>query len=552
MPLNAIAIGILAAIGAVLLDVLHRVHLPVSWSSPLGAIGVTAAAVLLQRWVLDRRAVSQPYDGVADLLLHVHKPSESDASLRLGVRSLISALLFLFGGHVGAEGPIIEGARALTHRFRSPGARWFEQRRRTDASFALAAGLAAVFQAPFAAFLVPLELGLGGRGLTVGLAALVSFAVSRLLRMEWGLPVIDYTGTLYGAKWWHWGMGLLVLVLPVAIAAISSVLISVWRYLQGTLVEQFRSQAWARAAVAGVALVLAYWFYFRGATPLVGSFEDLIWGRLEFSQVVINGAVGVLVLALVIAGFGTAGLFWPLFALGATVGVLTARPLMPLVAASGSQAGWLGAAGLWGAVLGLPLAGSVLVFELTGSVETFLVALVVAEASRWLRHSLMKSPSLIEAELAARDLQLSEGRARQILDSLFVKDAMVQDHEVVLENEPVSDLLVRHARAKYPFFPVVNSQGHYTGMLTLDGPSSLELGSSESLAKLLEAKDLLYREGRRLPAIKEGDRLSATHGMFESIPCVAVVSEEGRVVGLLFVHQVRMAYDRELARRTLV
>jgi hypothetical protein len=39
--------------------------------------------------------------------------------------------------------------------------------------------------------------------------------------------------------------------------------------------------------------------------------------------------------------------------------------------------------------------------------------------------------------------------------------------------------------------------------------------------------------------------------MFQDIPCVPVLNSDGQVEGLLFVHHVRLAYEREMARRSL-
>jgi CBS domain-containing protein len=77
------------------------------------------------------------------------------------------------------------------------------------------------------------------------------------------------------------------------------------------------------------------------------------------------------------------------------------------------------------------------------------------------------------------------------------------------------------------------------------------LTSNSPLANLLEAKDLLYRSGFKVPTVKATDKLSSTTKLFEEVPCVPVLGEEGRVIGLLFAHNVRLAYDREVARRTL-
>jgi hypothetical protein len=75
--------------------------------------------------------------------------------------------------------------------------------------------------------------------------------------------------------------------------------------------------------------------------------------------------------------------------------------------------------------------------------------------------------------------------------------------------------------------------------------------SNSPLNNLLGAKDLLYRSGFKTKTLKANDRLSSTTGIFEEVPCVPVLTDDGRVQGLLFVHNVRLAYDREVGRRSL-
>jgi hypothetical protein len=142
-----------------------------------------------------------------------------------------------------------------------------------------------------------------------------------------------------------------------------------------------------------------------------------------------------------------------------------------------------------------------------------------------------------------------------VLGAVAVRDAMVTDQEVLHEHEPISAIYPRLLKSRYPFLPVVNSQNVYVGLLTVDTIQEAwekqSLTSNAPLSNLLEAKDLLYRSGVDAPTVKVNDRLSATHGLFDEVPCLPVLSEDRRVAGLLFIHHVRLAYDREVARRSL-
>ncbi|OFZ73976.1 MAG: hypothetical protein A3K03_06945 [Bdellovibrionales bacterium RIFOXYD1_FULL_44_7] len=103
---------------------------------------------------------------------------------------------------------------------------------------------------------------------------------------------------------------------------------------------------------------------------------------------------------------------------------------------------------------------------------------------------------------------------------------------------------------------MTNAADKYVGLLTADmiqegWQLQDPLASNSPLSKLLEAKDLLYRLGFKVPTIKISDHISITSRYFELIPCVPVLSDDNKVMGLLFAHNVRLAYDREVAKRAL-
>src|SRR5262249_8746548 len=152
--------GLLAAFVVSVPRLIRGLFPQVEWTAPVFILGITALAMIAQRFLIDRRPGHRGYDGVADLFIHIHSPANPDSASRWGIRGVIPFLLTLFGGTVGPEGPAVEFAQGAAIATRSRSSRWFEQRRRTDAAMALAAGVSAAFGAPFAAVLLPIELGI--------------------------------------------------------------------------------------------------------------------------------------------------------------------------------------------------------------------------------------------------------------------------------------------------------------------------------------------------------------------------------------------------------
>jgi H+/Cl- antiporter ClcA len=523
-------------------------------SSPVFVLGVASVAMVIQRFVVDRRSGSRTYDGMADLFIHIHSPSSPDSALRWAMRGVTSLLLSICGGTVGPEGGAVEFGHALALATRARSARWFEQRRRTDASTALAAGVSAAFGAPFAGFLLPIELGMGGRAITAVIGSLIAFLAARLFKSVLGLTPLDFSGPLSGLRFLDARAWLGALIVGVGAGVLCAGIVRFFRYAQDSLLDLFQTQAWMRTLCAGVLLFLVILTYRSGHVQASALLEQVLSMQRTPSEAWLLLAMGTLSLAVVLAGFGTVGVFWPLFALGGFFGTGMDAWLLHGVSGVAGVAGLAGAASFWGAVLGAPVAGAVVAYELTQNLHVLLPCLLAGLVACEVRARL-RTPALIQNDLDARGMTLIEGRSAGVLEAVSVRDAMVTDHEIVHEQEPVSEIYPRLLKSRYPFLPVVNSQNVYIGLLTVDlvqeAWQTQTAHANSSLAKLLEAKDLLYRSGLRTPTVKANDRLSAARGVFETVPCVPVLSDDGRVLGLLFIHNVRLAYDREVARRSL-
>jgi len=557
---SPILIGMVAALVGFAPKFIRITFPNVNWSAAFFVFLVAGVALLLRHYVVRRKPDNAPYNGFADLLLRVHSPSNSDMPLRWLGRAIISFLLALFGGIVGAEGAAIESAHAVGMKRRSRSSRWFEQRRRTDVATAIAAGIAAVFSAPFAAVLLALELGVGGKAISAAMSAVTAFLSVKFLSSflptdKLGQEGFDLAGVLYGFRFTNPKEWLAVLVIAILSGIVGFIIIKLIRYSQNSLLDICHNRNWIRILVAAILLFFVILIYRSIHLPSPVSLEQVLWSKKAVNEVALLFVSQLITLAIVLAGFGTAGIVWPILALGGFFGYLIDQLIFSSVSGFSPVAGLVGAVGFLGAVFGVPFAASVLVFELTQNINVLLPCLVAAFIAKKVRLAL-KSRGLIDKDLEARGVSLVDGRSAAVLDSVSIRDAMVTDHETVNEREPISELHSRMKNLRYPFIPVTNAADKYVGLLTADmiqegWQLQDPLASNSPLSKLLEAKDLLYRLGFKVPTIKISDHISITSRYFELIPCVPVLSDDNKVMGLLFAHNVRLAYDREVAKRAL-
>jgi CIC family chloride channel protein len=534
--MSSIIIGLICAVVASLPGMVQE---RVDLERPLFLLGLGIFAAIVQ-WFYFRQfpARARAYDGMADLFIFIHSRLPEDTWLRWFYRFAASLLLHLFGAGVGMEGAAAEASQSYTLATRSRSELWNETRRRSDVAAVLAASIAAVFQAPFAALVFCFEVGAGGRPQAAILASVSAYAGTLFISKRMGLETewMPYFQALPPGEFsWFW-----ILVVGAAGGILSFLLIRGVRWFQENAVELFRNRIWARPMLGG-ALLAAIVAVYPGAqgSPMV-SLTSLAMSPKAMDTHAAFFLAKVLMLATVVGCFGTIGIFWPLFVIGAAFGMI------PLAGTVGIFAG---ASALWAGVLGAPIAAGILALEMTGSWKMMVAALSVAFLSDAVRRFFRQTP-LVHRDLEARGILLLDGRSAAVLRAIRVEEAMVTDHETVYEHDLVRELTDKFLNSKHPFLPVVNRTGDYMGLLTLDLIQD-GISAARGTDAFFEVKDLLYKAKSKLRTIRDTDTLANTGGMFGDHPCVAVVNGEGKVVGLLFSYSVRAAYEREVARLAL-
>jgi CIC family chloride channel protein len=515
------------------------------------------------------------YDGVADILIHLHTPALPDRPSRWTLRGLLSWVLSGLGLGIGPEGVAMELSQAVGMNTRSSSTRWSDLRRRTDAAQALAAGISAGFGAPFAAVLLPAELSIGGRVLSSVLASISAYVGVEYLTSffgQFGIRILSFQERLqhlWGFRFTdagEWFSMLLVCFVSALIAALVLPGVQAIRDLQERLGN--RRAEWATVG-AGILLLSVV---VLGGKAGIGSpaifLESVIRNELP-TRALISLAVSLfLVLSAVYSGWGSLGVWWPSFLMGAAVSMLVARGVLATgwvhsgVAANAALLGAVAWSVVW---FRTPITLAVLAYELSGNGSLLLPALLAG----WIAGVVARrfpTRSWIQGVLESKQFPIREGRSVAVLQLLTAGDAMVRDFQSVRERDSIQTCHEMIHQCRYPFLAVVNDSGAFTGLLTVDIIEQglqmhHELAQQERdavvsrLEGFLEARDLLSSQPQMRGAIRTarvGTQLSELTSVFESQICLPVLSDEGRPVGLVFSSDVRHAYDRELARISIM
>lgn len=540
--LRAVMIGVVAS---VTLNAIRWISEKHPWNflvSPWAFVAVAAALLALQK--LFFRTGARPFmSSVSELLYHVHSTPESGIFWRWAYFAIASALLALFGGRVGLEAAPIAFAQAYALSSRSFFARWFEQQRRTDAASAIAAGITALYGAPLAAIVLTLEVGLGGRAISLLQSVFSAFLTSRLLEQAWRLErasfVIDYDPLPIGY----------LLTIALAGALIS---IALLKLLEGAH-RSSRKVAGNRqvfVSAIGVAMLAALAFQKAGSLDAF-KLQEFLHAQSGLRS---DGGTGLLIFSgaaiALIAGtqaFGPFGTVSALFWVGSGVALVMSNTL-PI--ASVTVLSYLLFSALLGAFLGAPFFASVLIYELTGDWHFLLPSVAVGLLAHVLRR-LSKMPSLPSLELKLSQLELEGGRSVGVLQSIAIRDAMVTDFQSVSVKQPLAEIVASLGQSKYPFLVVLDDQGCYAGLLTADLIEE-EWKQNQENAKFIEGTDLLYKSAIDFSPVHERDSLSISNHLFDESPVIPVTTDGNRVAGLLFAYNVRIAYDREVGHRSMI
>jgi CIC family chloride channel protein len=501
------------------------------------------------------------YDGVADLLIHLHTPALPDRPSRWTLRGLLSWVMSGLGLGFGPEGVAMELSQAVSMNSRSTATRWSDLRRRTDAAQAIAAGISAGFGAPFSAVLLPAELSIGGRVLSSVLASISAYVGVQYLTAffgQFGIRVLSFQERLqhlWGFRLGDAGEWFAALIVCLFSAIASLAILPAFLSIRGLFDRFGRGQASGATLAAGILLlsVVVFGGYAGIGSPAI-FLESVIRNELPLAAMTALAVSLFLVLAAMYSGWSSLGVWWPSFLLGATVSMLLARALLATgwvhsgVAANAALLGAVAWCVVW---FRTPITFAVLAYELSGSGSLLLPALL----SGWIAGTIARRfpvKSWIQSVLEAKNFPIREGRSVAVLQSLTAGDAMVRDFQSVRETDSIRTCHEMIQQCRYPFLAVVNDTGAFIGLLTVDIiEQGLQSQSTAGLEGLLESRDLLSSQPQMRGTIRTarvGTRLSELSSVFESQICLPVLSEEGRPVGLVFSSDVRHAYDRELAR----
>ena len=560
-------VGIIAGLGAVVfyetlrlatyffLQVLagYKVPLPASeggaaasahfarpWAIPLIAcVGALAGAVLV--FTVAPEAEGHGTDAA---IAAVHHNPRGVRLRTVFVKIVASALTIGSGGSGGREGPtgqISAGFGSFLARFLdlSP-----SDARITVAS-GIGSGIGAIFGAPLGGAVLATEI-LYRDDFEVE-ALLPSFIASIVGYSVWGSfegfgPLFGYVGNyqLTSAVQLGW-FGIIGLL-----GGLVGLLYAKSFYGMAAFFSRLTIPRWVRPAVGGLivgciglaipeVLGTGYGWIQAGLGAQLLHIPLWIVLILPFARIATTG--------LSIGSGGSGGIFGPGMVIGAFVGAAVWRLLEPVVPSLGHDPApyvIVGMMACFGSISRAPLAVMLMVAEMTGTLSLIVPAmLAVGLATLIVRRN---DDTIYRSQLRSR----AESPAHRILTGLpllamvTASQAMAPARCVLVEPGENSTFLTQMEEREVSAAPLVDPQGHYVGVVTLQ---ALQKGTGDASA--LDVESLV---DATFAPIHESVHLDVVLDTLTSTPqtWAAVIDDERRVVGTIAITDIVRNYRRTM------
>jgi CIC family chloride channel protein len=469
---------------------------------------------------------------------------------RIGlVKTLASALTIGSGGSVGREGPIVQIGAAIGsgigQLLRLP-----TRQVRTLVAAGAAAGLAATFNAPITGAMFAAEVIL----LDFATARLTPIVIASVVATVLSRAVLGDHPSFAVPSWqlvspWE--------LVPYAALGFVSALVGVGfaRFLEACEegFEKLRAPTMAKGALGGllVGLIGTQLPYVFGSS--YGPINAALGGQLPLFLLAMLCVAKIVATSLTLSSGGSGGVFAPSLFIGAMLGGAFGHVVHSAFPAATAGSGPYALVAM-GAVLAAsshaPITAIVLVFEVTQSI-TIIPPLMTACVIATLTALFLRRESIYTMPLLRRGLDVHAEKDPNVLRSLFVRDMVDREPELVPAGASFQDVLDLVVRSRHGEFFVVDDKDHLLGAISVAQLRRL-LFEEEALRHVVVAADLI--EPNR-PTLSEADDLDSALHLFSQVGVVelAVVSAEDarRIVGSLHERDVVEAYHREMLRRDL-
>ena len=484
--LLAVLVGLLCGCAAILLkSLIHWIQNGLrSWfdtpSDSLWLLVYPGVGMLLSLLFVRYLLKDDISHGVTKVLQAVSK-NESNIKPHNTWSSIVASSVTIgFGGSVGAEAPIVYSGAAIGSVIARKAGLSYKNVTMLLGCGA-AAAIAGIFKAPLAGVLFTLEILLFNMSMNAILPLLLSSVTATVVTYLFMGTEVQFAGSIEA---FHMARIPFYLILGVFCG-----FMSLW-FIRMTLRVEDRMRhignpfwRWGLCAVMlGVLIYLFPPLYGEGysslslmlnnsAAEIPSLFGDRLQGSpwlflLYFAAIML---FKVFATAFTNAGGGVGGTFGPTLVCGGLAGFVVARLINLLGFAALPEANFVlvGMAGLMAGVMQAPMTAIFLIAEITGGYE-LLSPLIITATVSYGTIRIFERYSIYTKRIAAQGELLTHDNDQAVLTLLKTSDMVERDFTTVCYTDTLGVLVEAISRSRRNIFPVLDDQGRFQGIVTLD------------------------------------------------------------------------------------
>lgn len=478
---TALGVGIIAGLGAVVFRLLIEGVQYIAYEgfdhwlqaiAPFHLMLIPALGGLIVGPLIYRFAREAKGHGVPEVMEAVALRGGRIRPQVVVVKSLASSICIATGGSVGREGPIAQIGSALGSMV-GQFLNLSDDRIRTLVACGAAGGVAATFNAPIAGSIFALEVILGKLSSVYFGAVVISAVTADVIAhaFEGNLRAFTIPEYTLISPW-----ELLLYSILGVIAAVASVGFSRLLYLSEDLWEKIKIPEYIKPMLGGLLLGVVGIFTFQqdGFPSIFGvgysTMNLALFGKLSFLAITALLFLKMLATMITLGSGGSGGVFAPSLFMGAMLGGSfghIAHAIFPFSTAPPGAYALVGMAAFFSGAAHAPITAILIIFEMTGN-YSIILPLMLATVVSTLVSKIISPESIYTLKLSRRGVHLDlDAQDIDVMQSVTVEEVMTREMDRIEQNLPLKELVEIFDKTHHHGFPVVDSSGDLTGVITI-------------------------------------------------------------------------------------
>lgn len=372
------------------------------------------------------------------------------------------------GGTVGPEGPAAQLGGGVSSKICQL-LGLSDVRRRVFTAAGSGAAIAAIFNTPLGGVFFAIELILLNDFSAPTLSAIILAAVSASTisrELLGGESVIVFSSTDAGS--YHYLYMYMVLGI---IGGLFSVLFlrysNLTNYFFKKILFPHLIPQWLIMIIVGLIMGISGYYYKNIFGIGYSGINNIIAGTVLWKVVLVLFALKFLLVPLIIYSGGFGGMFAPSLFMGACIGFLFATGANYFLGMNLDTTTYIlvGMGTMLGGINTIPITAILMIFEMTQE-YSFMLPLMLAVIVSTIISRLVQKKSFHLRHLEEQGYQVNEGRERNILKSILIRDLELKPLNSIKETTRLPDLINKLIKGPGSSLYVINDENRITGVIT--------------------------------------------------------------------------------------